>query len=94
MIILTQELAKLRQEARKNFPNAIWLPGDDPPCGTVVFRDGKKIGTVEGEFIPPADDPDRLRYWWRIKRDDMQLQGKQATSIEYPPTLRPEGEDK
>ncbi len=38
MILMTPGRAQARQKARKNFPLAEWLPGDEPPCGLSVKK--------------------------------------------------------
>lgn len=88
MIILTKELAELRIQARTNFPNADFLPGDDPPVGETLYRTNYS-GKIEplvvlGEF-QPEEAQKSLRYWWKV---DWHYRGERHTALEWPPNLR------
>ena len=80
MIILTPELAAKRIQARRVFPNATWLPGDEPPIGMKVRRADGAIAEVRGVFTGPDL---YVRYWWllRDERYDRDV-------FDWPPTLR------
>jgi hypothetical protein len=58
-VILDSALVELRLEARRVFPNALFLPGDDPPVGDTVELDDGGVAVVVGPS--PA-----VRGWWIV----------------------------
>ncbi len=85
MLILTPERAAKRQQAREVFPNAEWLPGDEPPCGTRVLRSNGQVATVLGSYTGPEPT---FEDWWLL---DCGYQGEHvghAPALDWPPTLR------
>jgi hypothetical protein len=78
MMVITPLLAELRMQARKVFPKATWLPGDEPPIGIKVREAGGRsemIGEVRGALgengTHDKNGKPVLAYWWivRVKWD-------------------------
>lgn len=104
IVILTQALVRERVEARRNFPNAEFLPGDPVPYGQRVSRGSSAPGYVIGEIIRylPVDeynDPDcpgrvihypekQPFHFWEIEIDTL-VNGKKMKVLDYPPNLKP-----
>jgi hypothetical protein len=82
-ILLTRQLATQRQQARRVYPAATWLPGDEPPVGAVVCDGDRVIGVVEGEYDPGTDGSESLRWHWLVRKPDGDI------ILEWPPRLRP-----
>lgn len=92
-IILTPELAEIRIEARKIFPNHDFLPGDDCPIGQKVIRSNGEMATVMGCHRPdPTSGIINGQYWWQVRLDSQKLfdnmTKKEAFVLDWPPTLR------
>lgn len=89
MIVMTPQLAELRLQARRFYPEATWLPGDEPPCGERVqeLSDGL-IGTVQGVFTGKDSQPgEPLHCWWLVKIHDKRFEPPQLL-LSWPPRLR------
>lgn len=85
MVILTPSIAALRQEARRIFPNACWLPGDSIPVGERVEYDGQ-ICTVAGPYRgKDSSEGEALEGWWLLEGPWCD----QGFLIVWPPILVP-----
>jgi hypothetical protein len=80
MIILTRELVELRIQAREMYPDAEWLPGDEPPAGLVVLRSDGASATVLGQAYKQKNN---LTYWWCLR--DERYPGYEV--LDWPPSL-------
>lgn len=95
-IILTPELAEIRIEARKIFPNHDFLPGDDCPAGQRVIRQNGETATILGPARLSKDSAVlHKEYWWEVETDEEifhDLPGRRGVRkmrvLDWPPTLR------
>jgi len=70
---------------RAAFPNARWMPWDDPPVGAQVRREGAGTGVVVGRFqspmrkahhdcpccrCPDVEVAPEFKGWWIVRWDD------------------------
>lgn len=90
VLVFTPALLAARKQARENFPDAEFLPGDDPPVGERLRRANGEVVEVIGRYDAPTET-DAMAFWWRVWLPGPFTVGGQTMprveALEWPPYL-------